>query len=115
MIKDNKISVKKITDLVRKNAIMKDFNLHDGEAEAIVLFFEINADLLGTDDYRTIKTCKILKIDYFTTPSFIYLCFRDNKLTKESARLKLEKLGVIGWYKKDLIAYFKEKMNQRMD
>ena len=111
-IREGKINVEKIKNIAGKNELIDNFNLHEGEAEAIILFFEKKADLLGTDDYRTIKTCKILKIRYYTTLSFIYLCFKDGKLSKEIVLLKLENLETIGWYKRNLILYFKEKIKK---
>ena len=72
---DQKIIVEKIKELTEKENLMKNFNLHDGESEAIVLYSEKKADLLGTDDYKTLKVCKILNITYFTTPLFIFLCY----------------------------------------
>ena len=106
-INDGKIIVKKIKDLSEKLKFMSDFNLHEGEAEALILYLEIKADLFGTDDFRTIKICKILNIEYFTTLSFIYLCFTSNELSKSNALNKIDKLLNIGWYKEDLILYYK--------
>jgi len=112
-INDGKIIVKKIKDLSEKLKFMSDFNLHEGEAEALILYLEIKADLLGTDDFRTIKICKILNIDYFTTLSFIYLCFTINELSKSNALNKIDKLLNIGWYKEDLILYYKNIIKKK--
>ena len=78
-INEGKIVKEKIKDISEKSKFMNDFNLHEGESESIILYFEKKADLLGTDDYRTIKVCKILNINYFTTLSFIHYCFSQNK------------------------------------
>jgi predicted nucleic acid-binding protein len=113
-IDDGKIKIKEIKDVLKKKEIIEKFNIHDGEAEAIVLYLEENADVLGTDDYRSIKTCKILNINYFTTLSFLYLCFERNKLSKQIILLKFDTLGRLGWYKKDLINYFKDEIEKKV-
>jgi predicted nucleic acid-binding protein len=107
---DQKIIVEKIKDLTEKENLMKNFNLHDGESEAIVLYSEKKADLLGTDDYKTLKVCKILNITYFTTPLFIFLCYSKKKLSKTRSILKFKELHKFGWYKKDLISEFIDRI-----
>ena len=109
-IKDRKIVVENIKNLADKEKFIKDFNIHDGESETIILYLEKNADLLGTDDYKTLKICKILKIKYFTTPLFIIRCFLKKKLAKNVALLKFKKLLEFGWYKEENIIDFKNKM-----
>lgn len=107
---DQKIIVEKIKDLTEKENLMKNFNLHDGESEAIVLYSEKKADLLGTDDYKTLKVCKILNITYFTTPLFIFLCYSKKKLSKTMSILKFKELHKFGWYKKDLFSEFIDRI-----
>lgn len=109
-IEEGKVVKEYIKNTSEKSRFIKDFNLHEGESEAIILYLEKSADLLGTDDYRTIKVCKILNIAYFTTLSFIHLCYKENLLSKEKTLLKYDKLNVIGWYKEELISYFKNKI-----
>ena len=109
-IKDGKIIVEKIKDLAEKERLIKNFNMHEGESEALILYLEKNADLLGTDDYKTLKVCKILSIRYFTTLLFILRCFSNNLLSKDRAILKYEKLQEFGWYKEDLIVEFKNRL-----
>nr|MDO8114767.1 hypothetical protein [Candidatus Sigynarchaeota archaeon] len=107
-ISDGKITVKKINDSTEKIKLQNDFNLHDGEAESIILYNEINANLLGTDDYRTIKTCRVQKVRYFSTPAFVYQSVISGHITKEIALLKLDKLSKIGWYKDEILEHFKK-------
>lgn len=105
-ISERKIIVEKIKDFTEKKNLMRNFNIHEGESEALVLYLEKKADLLGTDDYKTLKVCKILNIRYFTTPLFIFLCYSEKKLSKTRALLKFQELHKFGWYKKDLILEF---------
>ncbi|NMC05826.1 MAG: hypothetical protein GYA24_11470 [Candidatus Lokiarchaeota archaeon] len=105
-INDGKILVKRFSKDDEKNKLMNDFNIHSGEAEAILLYLEEKADLLGTDDYQTLKTCKILNIHYFTTPLFLLQGHINQNIEKAFALRKLERLSKLGWYKDEIIGYF---------
>lgn len=110
-IGDGKIIVKRITKDDGKNKLMDDFNIHSGEAEAILLYIEENADLLGTDDYQTLKTCKVLNIRYFTTPIFLLQSHTNRKIEKAFTLRKIDRLAKIGWYKDEIIDYFTNAIN----
>lgn len=112
-IKDGKITVENIKDLKEQVNISKNFKIHEGEAEALVLYLEKKAELLGTDDYKTLKVCKILNIRYFTTLLFIYRCYSNNFLSKDVAILKYEKLQEFGWYKEALVEEFRKKIEKK--
>ncbi len=112
-INDKKIFIEKIKNLKEKTNLKQNFNIHDGEAEAIVLYLEKKADLLATDDYRTEKVSKILKIKFFNTPAFLLRCFENKTLSKEKILLKFEKLSQIGWYKKQVLKEFIIKIERR--
>ncbi|HME56231.1 MAG TPA: hypothetical protein VKM55_28780 [Candidatus Lokiarchaeia archaeon] len=114
-ISDGKIIVKKISKYKDKTRLLNDFNLHDGEAESIILYNENKADLLGTDDYRTIKTCRLLSIKYFSTPAFVYQCFVACYLEKDIALLKMDKLSKIGWYTDEVLDHFKKQIQNLGD
>ncbi len=110
MINERKIVVKNINDKSEKQKMIRDFNIHEGEAEAIILYLECKAQLLGTDDYQTIKVCKIFDIHYFTTPIFILRSYENQLLSKDITLGKFDKLLKIGWYKQELILQFKNKI-----
>jgi len=109
-IKKRKIIVSDIEDLSEKDRLIKDFGIQEGEAEAILIYLEKRAILLGTDDYKTVKVCKILDIKYFTTPTFIMRNFLKANISREIALLKIEQLLEFGWYKEDIIMDFKNKI-----
>ena len=111
-INEGKIIIENIKNLAEKEKFMNDFNLHEGEAEALILYSERKAELFGTDDYRTLKVCKILDIKYFTTPLFIIRCYVIEKLSKKMAMLKFEKLEEFGWYNEENIIEFKNQINK---
>ena len=104
------IQIIDIKDFTYSANIQKDFNIHKGEAECIVLFFESSGNLLGTDDKKTLNVCKIFQIPFFSTISFLLLCVSKRKLSKSQASLKLDKLLQIGWYNKSIIESIKEKI-----
>jgi predicted nucleic acid-binding protein len=108
-IKKRKIIVSNIEDIIKKDRLIKDLGIHEGEAEAILMYLEKGADLLATDDYKTIKVCKILDIKYFTNISFIMRSFLKKVISKEIALLKIERLQDFGWYKEDIIMDLKNK------
>ena len=114
-IKEEKIIVKKIKKSSEKTKLMEDFNIYEGEAEAILLYMMEKANLLGTDDFQSIKVCKIFNIRYFSTLSFLQICYSRNKLTKNSVLSKYNKLNEIGWYNDELINYFKNKIKNKED
>jgi len=109
-IKKKKIIVGDIENLSEKDRLIKDFGIHEGEAEAILIYLEKSANLLGTDDYKTIKVCKILDIKYFTTPIFIMRSFLNKIISKEIALLKFEQLLEFGWYNEAIIIDFKNNI-----
>ncbi len=111
-INEGKIIIENIKNVTEKVVFMDNFNLHEGEAEALILYSEKNAELFGTDDYRTLKVCKILNIKYFTTPLFIIRCLEMKKLSKNIAILKFEKLEEFGWYSEEDMIDFKKKIDK---
>lgn len=111
-INEGKIIIGNVKNLAEKAKFMNDFNLHEGEAEALILYSERKAELFGTDDYRTLKVCKILDIKYFTTPLFIIRCYVIEKLSKITAMLKFEKLEEFGWYNEENMIEFKNQINK---
>ncbi|MBI2647196.1 hypothetical protein HYW99_01850, partial [Candidatus Woesearchaeota archaeon] len=54
-INKNLIKVKKIKNKEQLNQIINEFGLGEGEAEAIILFLQENADVLATDDHKAIN------------------------------------------------------------
>lgn len=112
-IMDGKIIVKEIEDLNERDNIIKNFNVHKGESESIILYLEKRADLLGTDDYRTLKVCKILGIKYFTTPLFLIRCYEKNNISNEITLLKFKQLKKLGGYAENLLDDFKYKIKKK--
>ena len=72
--------------------LMRDFNLHAGEAEAVLLA-ESRSAVCGTDDGRAIRCCKVLGVS-FTTAIGLLAEAREVESALASERLqKLERFG----------------------
>src|SRR3989338_4603140 len=102
-IKQNLIKVKKIKNIYSVNKLLKEFGTAEDETEAIVLFLELKADILATDDHKSINVCRAYKIPFMTALTFVLDSFSREIVTKNTVRKMIESLGVYGRYKNELI------------
>ena len=102
-INNNLIIIKKIKDKKRVDYTIKEFGLGEGEAEAIVLFLQENADTLATDDHKAINVCKIYRIPFMTALTFVVSASAIKLIAKDEAKEMIKDLGVYGRYKDELI------------
>jgi predicted nucleic acid-binding protein len=76
-------------------ALVRDFNLHAGEAEAVLLARRRSA-VCGTDDGRAIRCCKVLGIR-FTTAVGLLIALTETRVVESALAverlLKLERAG----------------------
>ncbi len=107
-IKQKKLLVQQIPKH-QSQSFVTEFNIGEGEAEAIALAFEENIPVI-TDDKKAIKVCKIFNIPFITTLSIITTLYHRKKIDKEIAQLAIEKLEVYGRYNKDMIKRAKEDL-----
>ena len=75
-----------------------------GEAAAIRLWFDANADIVLSDDGRAIRTCRIMKIPFASSPQVVVDLCRTRAIRLTRARTALETLAVTGRYSRDIIA-----------
>lgn len=75
-----------------------------GEAAAIRLWFEAEADVLLSDDGRAIRTCRMMGIPFTNSPRVVVELCRAGVVRRSRARTALETLAVAGRYGRDLIA-----------
>lgn len=101
-IEKGRIKVKKVSSKATCEKIRKDFNLGEGEAESIVLCKE-EKGILATDDWLTIKACRILGIATVTAPNFLVRARKKGAISKEIALEKLNKLEKYGRYSTKII------------
>lgn len=104
----DKIKVKN-TGLCQK--IRKDFDLGEGEAEAIVLCVENKADLI-TDDKKAINACRILNVRFTTTGMLLCKLYERGRITKSEAKIYVKKLETFGRYSKNALQKIREGLEK---
>ncbi|MDD9987649.1 MAG: hypothetical protein OXQ31_15345, partial [Spirochaetaceae bacterium] len=75
-----------------------------GEAAAIRLWFDSDGDLLLSDDGRAIRTCRILRLPFTSSPRVVVDLYRCGAIRLNRARRALEMLAVAGRYSRDVVA-----------
>ena len=108
-IKEHKIHVSKINNLLFYNNLLRDFNFGKGEAEAITLAFEKKETLL-IDDKKAINACKILGIKFITALNVLVMLYKNKTINFETAKIILKKLMEYGRYSKELIRKVEEDL-----
>ena len=103
LIKDQKISVLKAKNRRHMSKIMEDFNIDEGEAEALTLAIQEGASVVATDDRNAIRASKLLKIDFVTAIAFLVRALEKDLVSRDEALIKLKKLHSIGRYSNAII------------
>ena len=81
-----------------------------GERDAILLYFQEQADAVLTDDGRAIRACRLLGVNYIPSPRMVLELHREGKLPRSRARSALEKLSRFGRYSPDIISAAFERL-----
>lgn len=102
LIRKNKINIKEVKSK-ETMAKLNEYNIQKGEAEAIALYLQENAQFLATDDDNVRRKNKILNLNIIGTPTIILKLRKDNKIDKEKFIESLEKLKEIGWFNSSII------------
>lgn len=108
-IKEDKIIVKKIKDFARYKKLMMNFNLGEGESEAIALSLQEKESLM-TDDKNAMNVCRILNINFTTALNILAEMHKRKLISQQQANLMLDKLNEYGRYSEDLIRKVKEDL-----
>ena len=77
--------------------LMRDFNLHAAEAEAVLLAKRRSA-ICGTDDGRAIRCCKVLGVSFTTAIGLLVALAEAGELESALASERLQKLQRFGRY-----------------
>lgn len=101
-IAGGEITVRRVRTDREVRRLEDDFGIALGEASSLALARR-NRWLLGTDDGRTIKACKVLRVPFATAIHFLLEAYEDGQLSRSVALAKLEKLGRIGWYRAEIV------------
>lgn len=102
IIKKGKITVKKIGKKEQLKKISQ-YNIFGGEAEAIALYWQENADLLACDDDNVRKKKGLLDLRLAGTPSIILDLYMAKKIDREKAMLAVSGLRKIGWFSNEVM------------
>jgi len=102
MINSKKIMLKTVknTNLLKKTS---EFNLQEGEAEAVALYWQEKAQYLATDDDNVRGKKELLDLNLIGTPAIILKLFKDKKIDAKKAKQSAEKLRKIGWFSSEVI------------
>lgn len=106
-IKENNIVVKSIQS--GTDEITRQFRLDLGEAEAYVLYNELHARVILTDDGELIKLCKLFEIPFVNALAIVVRMFDHGWLTREETCEYLRKLNDYGRYSREVYNVFKEE------
>lgn len=102
LIRETKIVVKKAGNAEAIKKIQQDFRIEAGEAESLWLAKRIDC-LIAVDDGPTMKACKVIGQRFTTAIHFLLSLASQNRLEKDIALAKLEKLSTIGRYSKKIL------------
>ena len=97
LIAKGKIEVIKVKDtsLIKK---ANEFNIQGGEAEAVALYWEINANLLATDDDNVRRKREVLQLNMIGTPALMLELYKKNKINKAKLYDSIKTMKIIGWF-----------------
>ena len=79
-----------------------DFGIASGEASSLALAHR-RKRILATDDGRTIKACKVLRVPFATAIHFLIDGRERRILSQPIALAKLERFSQIGWYGAEIL------------
>ena len=107
----NFVDIKIIVDLVERNEIevieiknqkslekINELNIQGGEAEAVALYWQENADYVATDDDNVRKKNLLLNIKLIGTPVIILKLYEEKMIDKNKFVESINKLKKIGWF-----------------
>lgn len=110
LIENKKIEVLKAKDITLIKKLIRDFNIDEGEAEALTLALQEKAILLATDDRNAIRACKMLKLEFVTAIAILIRTFEKGLIDGDEAIIKLQKLKSIGRYSDAIIKNASEQI-----
>lgn len=89
------------------------FGLHHGEAEAVVLYFQEQAQFLATDDDTCRRNRIILGINIIGSPAIILTLFRNSVITRRKSLDCVCALETIGWFDSEVMIEMKRQIEMR--
>lgn len=97
LVEERNINVKEVekTELLTR---AHQFNIQEGEAEAVALYWQENADYLVTDDDNVRKKEEILELQLLSTPSLLLHLYGEHEISKAKFHRAIDTLRDIGWF-----------------
>lgn len=111
-ILNNIINIKEVKDK-KKVSDLKIFGLHLGEAEAVALYFQEQAQFLATDDDACRRNRIILGINIIGSPAIVITLLRNGSITTRKALDCVSALETIGWFDVEVINEMKRQIEKR--
>ena len=109
-IRERRIVVNKLQGTATANRLIQDFHLGVGEAEALSLAMEKQADIVATDDRNAIRACKLLHLRFTTAIGILIRLRERGRLTADDTRGGLERLAVYGRYHRTILEDAKRRL-----
>ena len=105
----------KIKEVRNKKKVedLKIFGLHLGEAEAVVLYFQEQAQFLATDDDTCRRNRIILGINIIGSPAIVLTLLRNGAINRRKAIDCVLALETIGWFDTEVINEMNQQIKKR--
>lgn len=102
LIKAGRLKVKRVQD---KSLLKKagEFNVQAGEAEALALYWQEDADYLATDDDNVRKKAVLLSLKLIGTPAIMLKLYKAKVIGKDKFLESTQGLRKIGWFSNAVI------------
>ena len=110
LIKQGKIEILTAKNPRQKRKLMADFNIDEGEAEALLLAIQTGAKAIATDDRNAIRASKLLKIDFITAIGFLVRAYEKQLVDRDEALTKLQSLQAVAKYSNTILKDAKNKI-----
>mgnify|MGYP001570717943 CR=1 FL=1 len=103
MVKEKKIIIKKVANARLVNKLIRDFNLGNGEAEALALAISGECECIITDNKQGRKSALIHGLKLIGSIDVISALCKLKLIDKSKAQNGLMKLKEFGWFQEYLI------------
>ncbi len=108
LVNEEKIKVEKVSK-ESYEGIWRLFGLWAGEAEVLALALK-NKNIIITDDKKCLNAAKAAGIKFITSPDVILALYEAKKINKNKALNSIDMLEEFGWYKKDIIKFYRRQI-----
>jgi len=108
LVKENKITIEKVDKIIAEK-IKKIFGLWAGEGEVLGLATITNFPII-TDDRKCLNAAKASGMIVITSLDVVVALYKKKEIGKEKALQSFDILEEYGWYKKEIIKFYKEEI-----